>query len=165
MLDAVAKLDYPHDKLSIQVLDDSTDSTVQIVSRYLTKLEKQGYQIDHIRRPQRQGYKAGALDFGMKRIKTDYVAIFDADFIPPTDFLQQTIPHLVENPKIGVVQTRWGHLNSDDNWLTRAQTLSIDAHFVIEQTARNRSGWLIPFNGTGGVWRRDCIEIGKRLVG
>ncbi len=158
LIDAVAKLDYPKDKLLIQVLDDSTDNTAQIVERYLAKLEKQGFHVQHIRRPQRTGYKAGALAYGMASIQHDYIAIFDADFIPPTDFLKQTIPHLVHNSQIGVVQTRWGHLNSDDNWLTRSQTLSIDAHFIVEQTARNRSGWLIPFNGTGGVWRRECIE-------
>jgi len=158
LIDAVAKLDYPQDKLLIQVLDDSTDKTVQIVERYLTKLEKQGYHVQHIRRPQRTGYKAGALAYGMAHVQNEFIAIFDADFIPPTDFLKKTIPHLVDNPNIGVVQTRWGHLNSDDNWLTRSQTLSIDAHFIVEQTARNRSGWLIPFNGTGGVWRRECIE-------
>lgn len=158
LLKAVANLEYPREKLWIQVLDDSTDGTVQIVARHLQKLTQQGYQVQHVRRPQRQGYKAGALAFGMSQIQSDYIAIFDADFIPPSDFLQQTIPHLVDNPQIGVVQTRWGHLNTDDNGLTRAQTLSIDAHFMIEQTARNRSGWLIPFNGTGGVWRRTCIE-------
>lgn len=158
LIDAVAKLDYPRDKLWIQVLDDSTDNTTDIVSRFLTKLEKQDYQVQHIRRPKRTGYKAGALAYGMTQLQTDYIAIFDADFIPPVDFLKLTLPHLTANPEIGVVQTRWGHLNSDANWLTRAQTLSIDAHFMIEQTARNRSGWLIPFNGTGGVWRRDCIE-------
>jgi cellulose synthase/poly-beta-1,6-N-acetylglucosamine synthase-like glycosyltransferase len=158
LIDAVAKLDYPRDKLWIQVLDDSTDSTTQIVERYLAKLEEQGINVQHIRRPNRTGYKAGALAYGMTKIKNEFIAIFDADFIPPADFLKQTIPHLVHNPQIGVVQTRWGHLNSDDNWLTRSQTLSIDAHFIIEQTARNRSGWLIPFNGTGGVWRRECID-------
>ena len=158
LIDAVAKLDYPRDKLWIQVLDDSTDSTTQIVERYITKLEKQGVHVQHIRRPQRTGYKAGAFAYGMTNIKNEFIAIFDADFIPPADFLKQTIPHLINNPQVGVVQTRWGHLNSDDNWLTRSQTLSIDAHFIIEQTARNRSGWLIPFNGTGGVWRRECID-------
>ncbi len=158
LITAVAKFDYPRDKLWIQVLDDSTDSTIQIVARQVEILKQQGYQIEHVRRPDRIGYKAGALAYGLTLIQTDYVAIFDADFIPPVDFLTQTIPHLIENPKIGVVQTRWGHLNADDNWLTRAQKLSIDTHFVVEQTARNRSGWLIPFNGTGGVWRRECID-------
>lgn len=158
LIEAVAQLDYPRDKLWIQVLDDSTDGTVHIVGRYLSRLEEQGFQVQHIRRPQRSGFKAGALAYGMTQLHTDYIAIFDADFLPPADFLKQTIPHLNANPEIGVVQTRWGHLNSDDNWLTRAQTLSIDTHFLIEQTARNRSGWLIPFNGTGGVWRRACIE-------
>lgn len=158
LINAIAELDYPREKLQIQVLDDSTDSTVQTVARTVFQLQMQGYQIEHIRRTNRTGYKAGALAFGMTRIQSDFVAIFDADFIPPRDFLKQTIPHLVANKNIGVVQTRWGHLNDDENWLTRAQMLSIDAHFVVEQTARNRSGWLIPFNGTGGVWRADCIR-------
>jgi len=158
LISAVAKLDYPREKLWIQVLDDSTDGTVQIVARQLDDLKAQGYQVQHVRRPERTGYKAGALAYGLTLLETDYVAIFDADFVPPSDFLQHTIPHLVANPDVGVVQTRWGHLNAGANWLTRAQKLSIDTHFVVEQTARNRSGWLIPFNGTGGVWRRACID-------
>ncbi len=158
LIHAVAELDYPRDKMWIQVLDDSTDSTVQVVTRIVADLQTDGYQIDHVRREERVGYKAGALAYGLTLLQTEYVAIFDADFIPPADFLLQTIPYLVDDPEIGVVQTRWGHLNATDNWLTRAQKLSIDTHFVVEQTARNRSGWLIPFNGTGGVWRRTCID-------
>jgi cellulose synthase/poly-beta-1,6-N-acetylglucosamine synthase-like glycosyltransferase len=158
LIHAVAQLDYPHDKLWIQILDDSSDNTSQVVAQTITDLQAQGIQIQHIQRTERTGYKAGALAHGLTCLHTDYVAIFDADFIPSPDFLQQTLPHLIHNPKIGVVQTRWGHLNADANWLTRAQKLSIDTHFVIEQTARNRSGWLIPFNGTGGVWRRACID-------
>jgi len=158
LINAVSQLDYPREQLWIQVLDDSTDGTAQIVARQVETLREQGCQIEHVRRVDRVGFKAGALAYGLTLLHTDYVAIFDADFVPPSDFLLQTIPHLVDNPQIGVVQTRWGHLNADDNWLTRAQKLSIDTHFVVEQTARNRSGWLIPFNGTGGVWRRACID-------
>lgn len=158
LLDAISRLDYPQDKLHIQILDDSSDNTSQLLAGFVLHLQKRGFKLDHVRRDNRIGFKAGALAYGMSLIESEYVAIFDADFIPPPDFLKRTLPHLLENPKIGVVQTRWGHLNVDENWLTRAQTLSIDAHFIIEQTARNRSGWLIPFNGTGGVWRCDCIE-------
>ena len=158
LIAAVAAFDYPRDKLLIQVLDDSADGTVQAVARQLARLEKAGWRVQHIRRRQRSGYKAGALDAGLRHSESEYVAIFDADFVPPPDFLRLTIPHLEANPRLGIVQSRWGHLNTDANYLTRAQRLSIDTHFAIEQRARNRSGWLIPFNGTGGVWRRSCID-------
>lgn len=158
LIDAAARLDYPRDKLLIQVLDDSTDGTSAAVAGRLSRLEAQGCRVQHVRRGGRSGYKAGALDYGLTRSDSEYVAIFDADFVPPPDFLRATIPHLAANPAIGIVQSRWGHLNADDNHLTRAQRLSIDTHFVVEQTARNRSGWLIPFNGAGGVWRRSCID-------
>ncbi len=158
LIDAVARFDYPRDKLLIQVLDDSNDATVSIVARRLALLEARGYRVQHVRRRQRSGYKAGALAHGLRLSKSEYIAIFDADFVPPPHFLRLTLPHLLANPAIGIVQSRWGHLNADDNSLTRAQRLSIDTHFVVEQTARNRSGWLIPFNGTGGLWRRSCME-------
>lgn len=158
VIDAVANFDYPRDKLLIQVLDDSSDLTVPLVSRKLAALETRGYQVQHIRRADRGGFKAGALAEGMRHCQSEYLAIFDADFVPPPDFLRRALPHLLADPGVGIVQSRWGHLNADENSLTRAQRLSIDTHFVIEQAARNRSGWLIPFNGTGGVWRRRCIE-------
>ncbi len=158
LIDAVARFDYPRGRLLIQVLDDSNDATVPTVARRLARLEAQGYRVQHIRRARRSGYKAGALAHGLTRSKSEYIAIFDADFVPPPHFLRLTLPHLLANPAIGIVQSRWGHLNADDNSLTRAQKLSIDTHFVVEQTARNRSGWLIPFNGTGGLWRRSCME-------
>ncbi len=158
LIDAVARLDYPRDKLLIQVLDDSTDNTTATVARHLARLKAQGRQVQHIRRAERRGYKAGALAYGLTQSQSEYVAIFDADFVPPPHFLRATIPHLAADPTIGIVQSRWGHLNADDSSLTRAQRLSIDTHFVVEQTARNRSGWLIPFNGTGGLWRRRCID-------
>ena len=158
LIDAVAAFDYPRDKLLIQVLDDSTDMTVPIVAKKLAMLEARGHRVQHIRRADRRGFKAGALAEGLRQCQSEYLAIFDADFRPPPDFLRRALPHLLANPGIGIVQSRWGHLNADENSLTRAQRLSIDTHFVVEQAARNRSGWLIPFNGTGGVWRRGCIE-------
>ena len=158
LIDAVAALDYPRNKLTIQALDDSSDRTVPLVARKLAELESRGYQVQHIRRRDREGFKAGALAAGVKLCDSEYIAIFDADFIPPPDFLRRLLPHLLADPAVGIAQSRWGHLNADENSLTRAQKLSIDTHFVVEQAARNRSGWLIPFNGTGGVWRRSCIE-------
>ena len=158
LLTAIAHLDYPREKLTVQVLDDSDDETSIVVAAQVKRLQATGLDIHHIRREKRTGYKAGALAYGMTLVDSDLIAIFDADFIPPSDFLKQTVPHLQANPQIGVVQTRWGHLNADANGLTQAQMLAIDAHFVVEQTARNRAGWLIPFNGTGGVWRRACIQ-------
>ncbi len=158
LIDAVAALQYPRDKLMIQVLDDSTDRTAALIARKLAELEACGYQTQHLRRGNREGFKAGALAAGVKLCASEFIAIFDADFIPPPDFLQRLLPHLLADPAVGIAQSRWGHLNADENSLTRAQKLSIDTHFVVEQAARNRSGWLIPFNGTGGVWRRSCIE-------
>ncbi len=158
LIDAVAALDYPRDQLTIQVLDDSSDRTAQLVARKLAELEARGYRVQHIRRRHRDGYKAGALAAGLRQCDSEYIAILDADFIPPPDFLRRLLPHLLADPALGIAQSRWGHLNADENSLTRAQKLSIDTHFVIEQAARNRSGWLIPFNGTGGLWRRRCIE-------
>ena len=158
LIDAVARFDYPRDKLLIQVLDDSDDITVNLVARKLAALQAQGFQTQHIRRARRECYKAGALAYGLSLCDSEYIAIFDADFLPPPDFLGATLPHLLADPRIGIVQSRWSHLNADANSLTRAQKLSIDTHFLVEQTARNRSGWLIPFNGSGGLWRRQCIE-------
>ena len=158
LIDAVAAFDYPRDKLLIQALDDSDDLTAPLVARKLAALAARGYRVQHIRRAERDGFKAGALAEGMRHCESEFIAIFDADFLPPPDFLRQTLPHLLADPAVGIAQSRWGHLNADDNSLTRAQRLSIDTHFVVEQAARNRSGWLIPFNGTGGVWRRSCIE-------
>ncbi len=158
LIDAVAAFDYPREKLLIQALDDSTDLTTPLIARKLAILDGRGYQTQHIRRARRDGFKAGALAAGLTRSDSEYIAIFDADFVPPPDFLRRMLPHLLADPAIGFAQCRWSHLNADDNSLTRAQRLSIDTHFVIEQAARNRSGWLIPFNGAGGVWRRSCID-------
>ncbi|MYD10716.1 MAG: glycosyltransferase [Chloroflexi bacterium] len=158
LIDAVAAMDYPRDKLNIQALDDSTDRTSALVARKLADLRARGYHAEHLRRGNRDGFKAGALAAGVENCDSEYIAIFDADFIPPPDFLQRLLPHLLADPALGIAQSRWGHLNADENSLTRAQKLAIDTHFVVEQAARNRSGWLIPFNGTGGIWRRQCIE-------
>jgi cellulose synthase/poly-beta-1,6-N-acetylglucosamine synthase-like glycosyltransferase len=158
LLDACAKLDYPRDRLTIQVLDDSTDETVAIVADLCAKWQKAGVNMQHVRRSNRQGYKAGALAYGMTISDSELFAVFDADFVPIPDFLRLTVPHFQSNPRLGLVQTRWGHLNPFDNPLTLGQTLSVDAHFVVEQTARNRSGMLINFNGSGGIWRASCIR-------
>ncbi|MFZ4814121.1 MAG: glycosyltransferase [Phototrophicaceae bacterium] len=158
LLDAVAKLDYPHEKLCIQVLDDSTDATRQVCAQAVTALQAQGLNIQHIQRPNREGFKAGALAYGMTLSNTPLFAIFDADFIPPPDFLHRTLPYLLADPKLGMVQGRWGHLNPDQNPLTAGQVLAIDAHFLIEQTSRSEHHLPTSFNGTGGVWRRECIE-------
>jgi len=158
LLHAVAAMEYPREKLFIQVLDDSTDETTDLIARVITPLQTQGINITHVRRGSREGYKAGALAYGLSLLDVEYVVVLDADFIPPPDFLIRTIPYLVTNPKVGMVQTRWGHLNPDDNALTKSQALALDGHFVVEQTARSRAGLLMNFNGSGGVWRVKTIE-------
>ncbi len=158
LLDAMARIDYPREKLIVQVLDDSNDDTVRVVAQKVAELRAEGLDIRHIRRTSRKGYKAGALAYGLTQMDAEFVAVLDADFIAPSDFLTNTIPHLVANPKLAVVQGRWGHLNTNENLLTRGQTLALDGHFVVEQTGRNRSGWLMNFNGSGGIWRTTAIE-------
>ena len=158
LLDAVAALDYPREVLVIQVLDDSTDATSQIVAAKVAGLRKRGLTMQHVRRAERVGYKAGALAHGIALSLTPYYAIFDADFVPPPDFLKRTVPYLLDDSRLGMVQGRWGHLNPFENALTAAQSLAIDGHFVIEQSARTRAGLLLNFNGTGGVWRAACIH-------
>lgn len=157
LIQSVCEIDYPKDKMEIQVLDDSTDETTQIVSSIVQKKKEEGFDIVHIRRDSRKGFKAGALKEGLKTAKGEFVAIFDADFIPRKDFLTKTLSFFSDD-KVGMVQTRWEHLNGDYSLLTRAQALSLDGHFVIEQTVRNKAGMFIQFNGTGGVWRKVCIE-------
>jgi len=157
LINAVCEIDYPKDKLEIQVLDDSTDETVDIASEIVELKKKEGLDIIYIHRKNRQGFKAGALKEGLKIAKGEYIAIFDADFIPSKDFLKKTLPYFSDE-KAGMVQTRWEHLNSNYSILTRAQALALDGHFVIEQSVRNKAGFFINFNGTGGVWRKRCIE-------
>lgn len=156
LIDAVAQLSYPSDKLEIQVIDDSDDATVQLAEQRIKYWQEKGIDITHFRRKIRRGYKAGALKDAMDTAKGDYLAIFDADFVPTPNFLLQTIPAFT-NDKIGMVQARWEHLNRNHSILTRSQAFTIDAHFYIEQTGRNTSGCFINFNGTAGVWRKDCI--------
>ncbi len=157
LINSVCDIDYPKDKFEIQVLDDSTDETTDIVAGIVQKKKDEGYDIVHIRRGSREGFKAGALKYGLQIAKGEYVAIFDADFIPGRDFLRKTLPFFNDD-KVGMVQTRWEHLNGDYSILTRAQALALDGHFVIDQNVRNKAGFFINFNGTGGVWRKSCIE-------
>lgn len=159
LIDHVIKIDYPQDKLEIQVLDDSTDETVKIANERVEYYQKKGFDIHYIHRSNREGFKAGALDEGMKIAKGDYIAIFDADFIPQPDFIENTI-HYFTDPKIAMVQTRWGHINEKFSLLTKIQTIFLDGHFVIEQMARNLSGRFFNFNGTSGIWRKTAILDG-----
>ncbi|MBN2867413.1 MAG: glycosyltransferase family 2 protein [Flavobacteriaceae bacterium] len=156
LLDNIALLDYPKDKLEIQVLDDSTDETVITTKAHVDKLAATGLDIKHITRTNRQGFKAGALKEGLEIAKGEFIAIFDADFLPDHDWLKKTIPYF-KNDKIGVVQTRWAHINRDYSTLTKIQAFALDAHFTLEQVGRNSKGHFINFNGTAGVWRKECI--------
>ncbi|MCP4540008.1 MAG: glycosyltransferase [Chloroflexi bacterium] len=157
VIDAVAALDYPQDRLQIQILDDSTDETTHLACARAAFHCERGIDMTVLRRPDRDGFKAGALAWGLLRATGEYIAIFDADFSPNPDFLLQTVPHFLTNPQLGMVQTRWSYLNADYSSLTRAQVLALDGHFVVEQAGRHRSGLLMSFNGAGGVWRRHCI--------
>ena len=157
LIDAVCALDYPQERLEVQVLDDSTDETVEAVAQTVAAYRAQGYDIHHIRRGGRQGFKAGALQHGLALARGEFVAIFDADFVPKPAFLRETLPFF-EDSKIGLVQTRWEHLNGEYSLLTRAQAIALDGHFVIEQEVRNKAGYFINFNGTGGIWRKSAIE-------
>ena len=157
IIETVAAFDYPADKLQIQVLDDSTDETVDVIAKKVAEVAARGVNIQHIHRVDRVGYKAGALDEAMDRVEGDFIAIFDADFVPDKDFLQKTMPYF-QDDNVGVVQTRWGHINKKYSILTELQAFGLNGHFAIEQGGRNASGHFINFNGTGGVWRKKCIE-------
>ena len=157
VIDATAALDYPAALLHIQVLDDSTDATVALAAARVAHFAAQGLHISHVRRPGREGYKAGALRYGLEETDGEFIAIFDADFVPKPDFLRRTIPYFLQDERVGMVQTRWGHLNENESLLTRLQGFGLDAHFLIEQVGRTFAGFFINFNGTGGVWRRSCI--------
>lgn len=159
LIDSVANFNYPQDKLEIQILDDSTDETINIISKRVEYWKNKGIDIQHIQREERKGFKAGALDYGMKICKGEFIAIFDADFVPEKDFLLKTIPYF-QDKKIGVVQTRWEHLNKEYSLLTKLQAFALDAHFSVEQGGRNSAGHFINFNGTAGVWRKQAIEDG-----
>ena len=157
LIDAVSEIDYPHEKMEIQILDDSTDETSGIIYQKLEWLKKFGVDLKHIRRENREGYKAGALKEGLQTARGEFIVIFDSDFIPDPDFLKKTLPHFADSA-IGVVQTRWGHINKDYSLITQLQAFGLDAHFSIEQSARNEAGSFINFNGTCGIWRKRCIE-------
>ena len=157
LINTICEMDFPKDKMEIQVLDDSTDETVGVVAKIVDEKKAEGVDIVHVRRESREGFKAGALKEGLKTAKGKFVAIFDADFVPHKDFLLKTLRHFTDE-KVGMVQTRWEHLNEDYSILTKIQALALNGHFVIEQSVRNKAGFFINFNGTGGVWRKDCIE-------
>ncbi len=156
VLDAVCAIDWPADRLEVQVLDDSDDDTISIVGRRVARWRLQGIRITHVRRDRRTGYKAGALAYGMALTAAPYIAIFDADFVPPGDFLRRTIGAF-EDPAVGFVQARWGHLDERYSWFTRLQALAIDFHFLVEQAVRSAAGYFTNFTGTAGVWRRAAI--------
>jgi len=159
LIDAVSRLDYPRDRLEIQVLDDSTDETRSIAELAVRRAAAQGVDIRYFHRANRAGFKAGALEAGMRVARGEFLAIFDADFIPAPDFIHRTIHHFVD-PKVGLVQARWGHVNADYSLLTKIQSILLDGHFVLEHGGRNRAGHFFNFNGTAGIWRRQAIEDG-----
>jgi len=157
LIGAVEELDYPKDKMEIQILDDSTDETVDICSSHADRLVAKGFRATHIHRTDRTGFKAGALENGMNQCEGEYLLILDADFVPKPELIQKTI-HYFADDNIGMIQTRWGHLNRNTNILTRLQAMLLDGHLELEQTARNRSGRFFTFNGTAGIWRKSCIN-------
>lgn len=156
LIDKVCQLDYPNEKLEIQVLDDSTDETKDLIASKVKEWKLKGVDIVHVHRTNRQGFKAGALEEALDFAKGEFIAIFDADFLPEKDFLLKTVPHFSNN-KVGLVQTRWGHINRKYSLLTRLQAFALDAHFTVEQVGRNSTNGFINFNGTAGVWRKECI--------
>jgi cellulose synthase/poly-beta-1,6-N-acetylglucosamine synthase-like glycosyltransferase len=156
LIRSVCNINYPKDKLEIQVLDDSTDETVEIAKKLVDEYRQKGFDIHYIHRNDRSGYKAGALKEGLEVATGDFIAIFDADFVPKPDFLLKTMPYF-NDKEVGMVQTRWEHLNEEYSFITRAAALALDGHFVIEQQVRNKAGFFINFNGTGGVWRKETI--------
>ena len=157
LLRSVSDLDYPRELLQIQVLDDSTDETREITASCAKELQERGFNVQRIHRVDRTGFKAGALAGGLAAAEGEFVCILDADFVPEKDLLQRTI-HYFTDPKVGMIQTRWGHLNRGYSLLTRMQAIFLDGHLLLEQTARSRSGRFFNFNGTAGLWRRSCIE-------
>ena len=157
LVDACARLRYPADRLEIQILDDSTDETTALAEARAEHWQERGLDVSLVHRPDRTGYKAGALKNGLRLARGDLVAVFDADFVPPPDFLRRAVPALLADEGVGMVQARWGHLNADHSALTKAQAFGLDAHFAQEQAARQAAGCFVNFNGTAGLWRRACI--------
>ncbi|MCP4428978.1 MAG: glycosyltransferase [Chloroflexi bacterium] len=158
LVETAVTLQYPANRLQIQVIDDSSDDTTQKAAELVERYHRQGVNIHLLHRDNREGYKAGALAAALPQASGDFVAIFDADFQPQPNFLQQTIPHFLNEPDLGMVQARWGHLNDGRSALTAAQAIALDKHFAMEQTVRHRADMFPKFNGSGGVWRRSCIE-------
>ena len=156
VIEAAARLEYPSERLQIQVLDDSTDETADIARRTVIRLQAKGLNIQHLRRTDRAGFKAGALQAGLAHATGEFIAFFDADFVPESDFLKQVLPHF-DHPRVAFVQARWGHLNRQFSILAYLQSLAIDAHFMVEQYARSKSGYWFNFNGTTGIWRREAL--------
>ncbi|MGB8706221.1 MAG: cellulose synthase family protein [Gillisia sp.] len=156
LLKNIAEIEYPQEKLEIQVLDDSTDESLEKTAIQIQNLQKTGLNIQHITRTNRNAFKAGALKEGLKLAKGEFIAIFDSDFLPKKDWLLQTVPYF-KDPEIGVVQTRWGHINRNYSLLTKVQAFALDFHFILEQTGRNFGKHFINFNGTAGIWRKECI--------
>jgi cellulose synthase/poly-beta-1,6-N-acetylglucosamine synthase-like glycosyltransferase len=157
LIESICEFDYPKDRYEVHVLDDSTDETVEITRKKVAEYKDKGFLIKHIRRADRVGYKAGALKAGMKYAKGEFIAIFDADFLPKKNFLKKTIPFF-KNNKVGVVQTRWEHINEDYSLITRLQAFQLNVHFRVEQVGRKAGNYMLQFNGTAGVWRRECID-------
>lgn len=158
LIRAAAELDYPPDRLEIQVLDDSTDATTAVAAATVRRYREQGINVRLLHREHRRGYKAGALAAGLAATQGEFVAIFDADFVPDADFLRQTVPFFLANPDLGMIQARWGHINDSESALTAAQAIALDKHFMMEQTVRHRSKLFPKFNGAAGIWRRECVE-------
>ncbi|MGI9597968.1 MAG: glycosyltransferase [Acidimicrobiales bacterium] len=157
LIDSVAALDYPADRLEIQVLDDSTDETVGMIADMVVRWQGRGVDIVHLRRGDRSGYKAGALAYGLKTAKGEFLAVLDADFVPPPDFLKETVPVMVADPGLAFAQARWGHINRNSSALSRLQAIAIDSHFTVEQVGRWAKGLWFNFNGTAGIWRKEAI--------
>jgi cellulose synthase/poly-beta-1,6-N-acetylglucosamine synthase-like glycosyltransferase len=157
LIDNIVQFDYPKSKFEIHVLDDSTDETVEITRKKVEEYKAKGFNIEQICRTDRIGYKAGALKEATKKAKGEFIAIFDADFLPRPDFLRSTIPQF-NDPKVGVVQTRWEHINQDYSILTRLQALQLNVHFTVEQQGRRAGNYFLQFNGTAGVWRKETID-------
>lgn len=156
LLSSVANIQWPADKLTIQILDDSTDETTEIIQRWMKNQPELSAQMIHLRRPNREGFKAGALKFGLEKTTSEFIAIFDSDFVPESDFLLKSMPYFIADD-IGMVQTRWDHINRNQSNMTKVQAVNLDVHFLLEQWVRNQEGLFINFNGTGGVWRRTAI--------
>ena len=157
LIDRVCEFHYPKEKMEIHILDDSTDETVEVVQKKVAYYQSKGFQIQQIRRVDRTGYKAGALKEATEQAKGEFIAIFDADFLPRKDFLLNTIPHF-QNPKVGVVQTRWEHINQNYSLLTKLQAMQLNVHFTVEQQGRKSGNYMLQFNGTAGVWRKSTIK-------